>query len=593
MPQATFTADFSQFTAATANAAKTVQAFQYRVDNVGPSIKRMVREFDGTHIKQQADIAVKSVERIGGATKLTESEQRKLNALVTEAIAKYKALGEVAPKELQDLANATSKASGELKTAGQSTSVMAQGLKMLGPTLAATFSIGAVTRFIGSIIEAGGELADLSKRVGISAESLQRLKAVGAESGVELETIARAATMMSRRLAGGDDSAAAAIKELGLSVGNLRAMKPDAAFLTIGSALAGIQDPMERTALGFKIFGRQWDEVSQMVTTDMREVAEGADAMSDATVKRLDEMGDAYERWKNRALVAIGEVLAGDSLLERIQKSRRELNEGLVGPEVARPDLGGGGVNIGLPSEDELEQIILKLEQGNKAWNKHRGEVEKAAEAYNKWADGILKLDKAFDAAQLEQRFLTLNASGKLSADATRAILAEYEKLRPVLTDLPPVLEQIRTEYQDVLPSARLLTGWLTTFHGYMAEHERDLARGAVAVQQYGVRLEYLTSRQLVPFLVSMHAIPGVVRSATTATDAAMRTLGERLTEHFKNIPAKLKESLSKALSAIPQTIIDGIVNSASGEQIAVALATLIGSAIGAAVADCLRSGGR
>ena len=48
----------------------------------------------------------KAITEIGGATALTAKEQAQVNAKLAEAIEKYKVLGQVAPKEMQDLEKA-------------------------------------------------------------------------------------------------------------------------------------------------------------------------------------------------------------------------------------------------------------------------------------------------------------------------------------------------------------------------------------------------------------------------------------------------------------------------------------------------------
>ncbi len=56
---------------------------------------------------EKANTYAKAVEAIGGASKLTATEQAKVNAIVGEATAKYAALGREAPSALTALANAT------------------------------------------------------------------------------------------------------------------------------------------------------------------------------------------------------------------------------------------------------------------------------------------------------------------------------------------------------------------------------------------------------------------------------------------------------------------------------------------------------
>lgn len=109
--RATIGADFSELT-------KALDAAQGRIketlkgagDYAAAASRQFVtlsNSFNGGQIKAQAEAAARAVEAIGGAAKLTEAEQRKVNAIVGEALAKYKALGEQAPANLKAVYDAT------------------------------------------------------------------------------------------------------------------------------------------------------------------------------------------------------------------------------------------------------------------------------------------------------------------------------------------------------------------------------------------------------------------------------------------------------------------------------------------------------
>src|SRR5262245_55903855 len=100
--QATFTADFSKWDVALKNAQANLKSFEVSTRGVQQSLQRIATGFSGANIIREARTVVAAVEAIGGAARLTEAEQRKVNATVTEAIAKYKALGQVAPKTMTD-----------------------------------------------------------------------------------------------------------------------------------------------------------------------------------------------------------------------------------------------------------------------------------------------------------------------------------------------------------------------------------------------------------------------------------------------------------------------------------------------------------
>src|SRR5512138_3842714 len=97
---AKFQADFSSFTDAVRKAELDLDKLNSGADKAAGALNRMVNEFSGQKLIQQAQTAVEAVGRIEGVTKLTQAEQARLNALVTEAIAKYDVLGKQAPDDM-------------------------------------------------------------------------------------------------------------------------------------------------------------------------------------------------------------------------------------------------------------------------------------------------------------------------------------------------------------------------------------------------------------------------------------------------------------------------------------------------------------
>ena len=79
------------------------------------ALKRMDSAYSGASTIAAANAATKAVMDIGGVTKLTEAEQRRLNATLTEGIAKYQALGKTAPPEMIALRDATARANTEVE----------------------------------------------------------------------------------------------------------------------------------------------------------------------------------------------------------------------------------------------------------------------------------------------------------------------------------------------------------------------------------------------------------------------------------------------------------------------------------------------
>jgi hypothetical protein len=123
--RALLTADTSAFDSAMANASKKTQVWSQDFTKLGLSaqqvgsvivnsmarsltaVDNLAKGFSGAGIAKSADEYAAAIGRIGGAERLTASEQAKVNTVVTEAIAKYRALGQEAPAHLLKLADAT------------------------------------------------------------------------------------------------------------------------------------------------------------------------------------------------------------------------------------------------------------------------------------------------------------------------------------------------------------------------------------------------------------------------------------------------------------------------------------------------------
>jgi hypothetical protein len=169
-----------EFETAMKGAARTVSGFEREFAGVASSVaghQRRMNEafaaFSGDKVIAEANQLAAAVTKVGGASKLTEQEQRRVNAAVTEAIAKYQALGQTAPASLQSLANATKQVEGP----------MAGLTKSLGGVFAqftaANLAANAITAVIGKVSEFAAQGAKLP---GLQASFESLTRGVGSSS---------------------------------------------------------------------------------------------------------------------------------------------------------------------------------------------------------------------------------------------------------------------------------------------------------------------------------------------------------------------------------------------------------------------------
>ena len=116
----------------------------------------------------------------------------------------------------------------------------------MGLKFAAAFSGVKITQFVRDAVEAADRIADLSKRTGIAAETLQRLQFIAAQSGTDIDVLAKAWNRYSVNLAGaeqGTKSAQQRFTQLGLSFKELRDLSPEDQLLAIADPIGGLGYP--------------------------------------------------------------------------------------------------------------------------------------------------------------------------------------------------------------------------------------------------------------------------------------------------------------------------------------------------------------
>ena len=101
---ATFSADFTSFYAAVNKAEAELVDLSKGAGRVEQSLNRMVDNFSGRKLVQDAALMEKAIEAVGGTSRLTAKELEAVGVKANEAVAKLKALGQDVPPGLQKIA---------------------------------------------------------------------------------------------------------------------------------------------------------------------------------------------------------------------------------------------------------------------------------------------------------------------------------------------------------------------------------------------------------------------------------------------------------------------------------------------------------
>lgn len=197
---------------------------------------------------------------------------------------------------------------------GQTADLVSSGLSKIGTSLAAAFTIGAIGKVVGDFVEMSGALVDLEAKTGISVTGLQRLKLATQESGVELDTVAKSATALQKRLGEGKDSFIAALDAVGLNYKTIRELSPEDALFAVGDALGKITDQNDKVFLGNELLGKQVTELLPALNGKLKETADAYERMGlvidEDVIRAGDKLGDQWTVLKSLGASLLAQVLS-------------------------------------------------------------------------------------------------------------------------------------------------------------------------------------------------------------------------------------------------------------------------------------------
>lgn len=349
-----FLADFEDFYAAVTKADTKLADFGMSADKLGPRLNAMVDSFSGRRVIQDATLMAEAIERVGGVSNLTEKELARVSGTATEAAAKLRAMGVDVPPGIQHIADATKHASEgwqgfvhefnikeaiehPLDTAKEAMGAFAE---TMGPTAVAAVAAAGAIVAVGAAVfelaakaaETGERLVDMSLKTGIEVGALSELKAAVEVTGGSVDTVTNAIFMFQKRLGEDTPQFDQGLKRIGVSLGEIQHLKPDEQFLTIGSALRAMADPVERNAAGAELFGRQFRELAPTIMKDLPGMVEGFQALgatwSEQDAKAAEEFEIASRRLKMEIDLVFQKL--GKDLIPIIQKPL-DLAVGTVG----------------------------------------------------------------------------------------------------------------------------------------------------------------------------------------------------------------------------------------------------------------------
>jgi flagellar biosynthesis chaperone FliJ len=291
-----FEADFSKFQTAVTQANLTLRGFQTNSEKVEAGLNRVGNSLSGQKVIQQASLMAKAVEDLGGKTKLTADELARVQSVANEAVAKFSALGQTAPKAIQDLATAGKDADNVFTGLGVSIGVAgAAAAAAVAAVAGLALGFGALLK---SAIGVGDKLYDMSLKTGVSVEDLSRLRYVASQTGIDFDQFGTTLFKMEKFLGStgsAADKAQESLTRLGLNLKTLKNENPGTAFVDIVSALEQVTNKSDEAAIGAAIFGRGWKDMAGLASENIRKLMADADALGLVMTTRTAAAAHAAE----------------------------------------------------------------------------------------------------------------------------------------------------------------------------------------------------------------------------------------------------------------------------------------------------------
>jgi DNA-binding CsgD family transcriptional regulator len=442
------------------------KAAEKQIDDLAAAIKRQQTNTD--NLATAARQTSTGIELVGGVSRLTKTELDQVNKTLQTGLDAYRALGQEAPKDLQNIADAVARQkealSGTGKTLGgvtEQSGLLGKATSLLSGQLLALAGPAALGAAAKQALDYADNLVKMSDRTGIGVVALQRLEAIAKASGNSIEDIAGAVNKFQKGIAEGNLDKP--IERLGLSVAALRAQSPDEQFIAIAKAIQQIPDPAEQARAAMELFGRSGGELLPSLKADVDTLADSTIKMSADSVRALDEFGDAIGRWKTNTINGIGEVLGKLlSLPGSIRDAQANLDK--LGP--ATPNLSQSRVLATLEGEQPGGSAAVAVDDLTDSFSALIEKVPSAVQQVKSAQGAFLPMGVAAISAsdavkQSNAQFGTLDDQLKkigANIEAARVLEAINKKItegqRPVI-DLTDRQKELTAQYKEFGLSAQ------------------------------------------------------------------------------------------------------------------------------------------
>jgi hypothetical protein len=292
--------------------ARDSKASERSFESLQRRIKSITQDLSGNKATGRLQELALAVQKMGGASKLTEVNLERLR----NQIKGLQAQGGKAPKALQALIPAPGKVAPttqaidnlklSLSSSAQSLGPFGAGLSALGPAgLAAAAGVAVLTAGVGKLIgtlvawsresvELSTSISEMSLETGMGTDAVQEWVYAGSKVGMQGPQVSKAIGDMTRKIAEGSTLTRKAVADLGLSFDDVRKMRPEQQFETVLRAIRAVGDEGKQSAIKTALMSEELS-VLKLIRSDFdglrKEAHEYGAVINGEVLAANDELG--------------------------------------------------------------------------------------------------------------------------------------------------------------------------------------------------------------------------------------------------------------------------------------------------------------
>ena len=332
--------------------------------------------------------------------------------------------------------------------------------------------LAGIVAGIDGILAKAGQLQDVSDAFNVSAESIQRLGAVGVTANLSIEEIGSKLGKIGKaaqEAAGGNEKLTEAFAKINVKGQELVSLNPEQLFDRLREAVSSGALAGEELTIVNALLAKDYQRflpLLRMTTEEYRSLGAASGVMSDATVSSLDAMNVKLRQLQNTASTVTAQIFAGfvdlgvdlkespfanlldiitgdyDSIEKRITERENRLKE-LIKKE--RSQRAG---------KEKVVEDQKKIEDEKKALEKKIEDEKKAFEASEQAA------------ARHELKLIESQISGKEDAEKMKAAIEEKYRQRSLdreiemanrKAEIKPQVEDLKAQRQGADAEMKLL----------------------------------------------------------------------------------------------------------------------------------------